>query len=57
MDPLAGIIEALVMANWSYGHMRVNGAILLDINPDRRMAKNVRHAIEDRSDKAIVLHV
>jgi Co/Zn/Cd efflux system component len=57
MDQLAGIIGALVMANWSYGLMRDTGAILLDINPDRCMAKKVRHAIEDRSDKAIVLHV
>lgn len=57
MDPLAGIIGALVIANWSYGLMRDTGAILLDINPDRRMAENVRHAIEDHGDKVIDLHV
>lgn len=57
MDPLAGVIGSLVMANRSYGLMRDTGATLFDINPDRRMAKNVRHAIEDRSEKAIDLHV
>lgn len=57
MDPLAGIIGALVIANWSYGLMRDTGAILLDINPDRRMSENVRHAIEDHGDKVIDLHV
>jgi cation diffusion facilitator family transporter len=57
MDPLAGVVGALVIANWSYGLMRDTGAILLDINPDRRMAENVRHAIEDRGDKVVDLHV
>jgi len=57
MDPLAGVIGALVIANWSYGLLRDTGAILLDINPDRRMAENVRHVIEDRGDKVVDLHV
>ena len=57
MDPLAGIIGALVIANWSYGLMRDTGAILLDINPDQRMTENVRHAIEDNGDKVLDLHV
>jgi Co/Zn/Cd efflux system component len=37
--------------------MRDTGAILLDMSPDRRMAENVRHAIEDRGDKVFDLHV
>jgi cation diffusion facilitator family transporter len=57
MDPLAGVIGALVIANWSYGLMRDTGAILLDINPDRRMANNVRQVIEGSGDKVIDLHV
>ena len=57
MDPLAGVVGALVIANWSYALMRDTGAILLDMNPDRRMAENVRHAIEDRGDKVVDLHV
>jgi cation diffusion facilitator family transporter len=57
MDPLAGVIGALVIANWSYGLMRDTGAILLDMSPDRRMAESVRHAIEDRGDKVVDLHV
>ncbi|MFL9914775.1 CDF family Co(II)/Ni(II) efflux transporter DmeF [Paraburkholderia fungorum] len=57
MDPLAGVIGALVIANWSYGLMLDTGAILLDINPDRRMADNVRQVIEDAGDKVIDLHV
>lgn len=57
MDPLAGIIGALVIANWSWGLMRDTGAVLLDMSLDRRMAENVRHAIEDDGDKVLDLHV
>ena len=57
MDPLAGVIGALVIANWSYGLMRDTGGILLDMNPDRKMADNVRQVIEDTGDKVLDLHV
>ncbi|MDE2610490.1 MAG: CDF family Co(II)/Ni(II) efflux transporter DmeF [Burkholderiales bacterium] len=57
MDPLAGIIGALVIANWSWGLMRDTGRILLDMNPDRRMADNVRQVIEDHGDRVLDLHV
>ncbi|MFC5431141.1 CDF family Co(II)/Ni(II) efflux transporter DmeF [Paraburkholderia denitrificans] len=57
MDPLAGVIGALVIANWSWGLMRDTGGILLDMNLDRRMAENVRHVIEDNGDTVLDLHV
>lgn len=57
MDPLAGVIGALVIANWSWGLMRDTGGILLDMNPDRRMAENVRNVIEDNGDTVLDLHV
>ncbi|TCG03334.1 cation transporter [Paraburkholderia steynii] len=57
MDPLAGVIGALVIANWSWGLMRDTGAILLDMSPDQRMADNVRHVIEDSGDQVLDLHV
>ncbi|NIE56848.1 MULTISPECIES: CDF family Co(II)/Ni(II) efflux transporter DmeF [unclassified Burkholderia] len=57
MDPLAGIIGALVIANWSYGLMRDTGGILLDMSPDRRLADNVRTAIEGGGDRINDLHV
>lgn len=57
MDPLAGVIGALVIANWSYGLMRDTGGILLDMNPDRKMADNVRQVVEGNGDKVLDLHV
>ena len=57
MDPLAGVIGALVIANWSWGLMRDTGGILLDMSPDKGMAENVRHVIEDNGDTVLDLHV
>ncbi len=57
MDPLAGIVGACVVASWSYGLTRDTGAILLDMNPDRHMADNVRQAIECEADKIGDLHL
>lgn len=57
MDPLAGVIGALVIANWSWGLLRDTGRILLDMNPDQRLADNVRRVIEDNGDTVVDLHV
>lgn len=57
MDPLAGIIGAGVIASWSRGLIRDTGAILLDMNPDRRMADNLRQTIESDGDTLADLHL
>ena len=57
MDPLAGIVGAFVIANWSYGLIRDTGAILVDLNPDDTIGHRVRTAIEAVGDNLIDLHV
>jgi cation diffusion facilitator family transporter len=57
MDPLAGIIGALVIANWSYSLIRDTGRILLDMNPDPRMTEKMREAIEADGDRLLDLHL
>jgi cation diffusion facilitator family transporter len=57
MDPLAGFIGALVIANWSVGLLRDTGGILLDRTPDPRMAEKVRIAIESEGDRVTDLHL
>jgi cation diffusion facilitator family transporter len=57
MDPLAGMIGALVIANWSFGLLRDTGAILLDRTPDPRMAERVRNTIESDGDRVTDLHL
>ncbi len=57
MDPLAGFIGALVIANWSVGLLRDTGGILLDRTPDQRIAEKVRVAIESEGDRVTDLHL
>jgi cation diffusion facilitator family transporter len=57
MDPLAGLIGAFVIANWSFGLLRDTGGILLDRTPDPRMAEKVRLAIESEGDRVTDLHL
>ncbi|MDB5445100.1 MAG: cation diffusion facilitator transporter family protein [Phenylobacterium sp.] len=57
MDPLAGLVGALVIASWSYGLIRDTGAILLDMNPDRRLAELIRRTVEAQGDEVCDLHL
>jgi cation diffusion facilitator family transporter len=57
MDPAAGIVGALVIASWSVALIRDTGAVLLDMNPDRAMADNLRRAIESDGDRVADLHL
>jgi cation diffusion facilitator family transporter len=57
MDPAVGMIGALVIASWSVALIRDTSAVLLDMNPDRAMAENVRRAIENDGDRVADLHL
>jgi cation diffusion facilitator family transporter len=57
MDPLAGIIGALVIANWSWGLLRDTGGILLDMNPDAALSRQIRETLEADGDRVVDLHL
>jgi cation diffusion facilitator family transporter len=57
MDPVAGIVGAFVIASWALSLIRDTSAILLDMNPDRRMADHLRQAIESEGDRLADLHL
>jgi cation diffusion facilitator family transporter len=57
MDPLAGIIGALVIANWSYGLLRDTGGILLDVCPDDAAKERLRRTLESDGDQVVDLHL
>jgi cation diffusion facilitator family transporter len=57
MDPLVGIVGACVIASWSVALIRDTSAVLLDMNPDRHMADNLRRAIESDGDRVADLHL
>ena len=57
MDPVAGLIGAVVIASWAFTLIRDTSAILLDMNPDRALTAKLRGAIEGDGDRLADLHV
>ena len=58
LDPLMGIVGALVIARWSWGLIRDAGAILLDVIPEgENLPDEIREALEGESDCITNFHV
>ena len=57
MDPVMGIVGALVIANWAYTLVRDTGGILLDMTPDPTLADKLRAAVEQEGDQLADLHL
>jgi cation diffusion facilitator family transporter len=57
LDPVVGLVGAVVIAVWSYGLVRDTGAILLDMNPDQGMAERMRTVIEVDGDRLTDMHL
>ena len=57
MDPVVGLVGAVVIATWAYTLVRDTGAILLDMNPDRGMAEQIRGLVEADGDRLTDLHL
>ena len=57
MDPVVGLVGAVVIAAWAYTLIRDTGAILSDMTPDRSMAERMRAMIEADGDRLTDLHL
>jgi len=57
LDPVIGVVGALVIAQWSWGLIRTAGATLLDAVPDQTLARSVRERIEVGDDRVTDLHL
>jgi cation diffusion facilitator family transporter len=57
LDPVIGIVGALVIAKWSWGLIGSAGAVLLDIVPDQSLATNIRSRLEADGDRVTDLHL
>jgi cation diffusion facilitator family transporter len=57
MDPVAGLVGAVVIASWSFGLIRDTGAILLDMTADRALAERIRALAEVDDDHVTDLHL
>jgi cation diffusion facilitator family transporter len=57
MDPVMGIVGALVIANWSLRLLRNAGAVLLDTVVDPQLAARIRARLEVGGDRIADLHL
>jgi cation diffusion facilitator family transporter len=58
LDPMMGIVGALVIARWSLGLIRSAGGVLLDyVPPGEGLPEEIRSAIETGDDRITDLHV
>ena len=58
MDPLMGLVGALVIIHWTYGLLRQTSSILLDSAEDLEKVEELRAAIEEVGDSMVAdLHL
>ncbi len=57
MDPVMGIVGALVIANWSFGLIRDTGGILLDMNPSHALSQKISTLVRAEGDELADLHL
>ena len=58
LDPLIGIVGALVITRWSYGLLKETSAILLDKNINQGNIKEIQKKIESEADNRVAdIHV
>jgi cation diffusion facilitator family transporter len=57
LDPVIGIVGAIVIARWSWGLIRDAGAVLLDAAPNRALGEAIRKKLETGHDRIADLHV
>lgn len=58
LDPIVGIIGAVVIASWAYGLVRDSGMILLDAEADPKLAGEIRTMIESEMNARVAdLHL
>ena len=58
MDPLMGIIGALVIANWSWSLVRNTSAVLLDMRAEKDLAREIADRLEaGNGDRIADLHI
>ena len=57
MDPVMGVVGAIVIAHWSVRLLRQSGAVLVDVTVDSRLATRIRERLEAGSDRVTDLHL
>jgi cation diffusion facilitator family transporter len=57
MDPVMGIVGAVVIANWSFSLIKATSAVLLDMQPRGGLAHEIEERLQTGGDRISDLHV
>lgn len=58
MDPLMGIVGAILVCRWSLGLLKVTSSVLLDKEASQNLTSRIRACIEERGDSRVAdLHL
>jgi cation diffusion facilitator family transporter len=57
MDPIMGIVGAILVSRWSLGLLRATGAILLDRQGPEDVRSKIKQSIEDDDNRVADLHL
>jgi cation diffusion facilitator family transporter len=57
LDPVVGVVGAIVIASWSTGLIRSAGAVLLDTVPSQSLIRTIRQRLEVGGDRVADLHL
>jgi cation diffusion facilitator family transporter len=57
LDPVMGLVGAILIGHWSIGLMRNAGAVLTDAVPDPHLAERIRERLEIGDDRLADLHL
>ena len=57
LDPVMGVVGAVVIASWSVGLIRSAGAVLLDTVPSQKLMRMARERLETGGDRVSDLHL
>ncbi len=56
-DPAAGVLGALLIGQFAVTLLRRSGAVLLDMNPSRKLAEEIRERLQGAGGRVIDLHL
>ena len=57
LDPVVGMLGAIVVALWSWSLVRATAAVLLDMTPEAAVTRRIVERLEDNGDHITDLHV
>lgn len=57
LDPVIGIVGAVVVARWSFGLLRDTAGVLLDFTPRAGLPQTIRATLEEQGAEVTDLHV